>query len=469
MNIESIHPQLVRRKEPLAHLEREFGRIRAAAPPFEPLIVIQGEMGMGKSSLIRTMREAAAADGIPNAIIDFDNSWAKGRYQGEKGFRQVIMDTGQWLSVGQRLSFQGWRFTPLSDLGTATLKDRFFEYLRNLQNYNGRLPVIVAIDSTEECDPALLEKIQQELVVPLVQTQKAVVVMAGRAQIPIGDFELRRREVDFQLQPLTTDQTFEQLGQGDETVEMLSQQLFDLTGGLPGATVFALQRLAEMLPGGVFDPERVEKLKPQLTEELVSDYLFGPKHSRRNIDPLTKKEVEISATPYSFAYTLLGRILSEVLPDNFRGASKGILTRVADELVATTHVQWDSDRFGFAVNPAARRILRRHLEETRPEIAVRVSEISTDHFNRLVDNGNFTYLPAALHSLVSQAKAQGETGVGETMIQQMKIRLSAVETGENRELLSRVEHSLRTFPAWDEVLAPAEIAAIMAQLSDPEV
>jgi len=186
--------------------------------------------------------------------------------------------------------------------------------------------------------------------VPLVATQRGVAVVASRRDLRWPNFSLRRRLVEQDLSPFSNQETERQLGgEADADISSLAQAVHGLTGGLPGASQFVIDRLAAT--------NQLTVNAPALLGTLVDDYLF-----REQSGPPKEAITAVSPLP-SFGYVLLNRVLTKINPKTPERRTREIID-IAEQMEVTGHVNWSSEKKGFRVNPGAAGIMTKLLKAT---------------------------------------------------------------------------------------------------------
>lgn len=318
-----VDGDFVGRKKEIDIFQDELDRLQQGQGPKNAILAIHGEKGIGKTRLVRTLEKRAQQQGALTAVVDLNPAQNHSRESGKPLLDQVI------LSCTQKLA----------GIGTEAM--------------------VVLWDGADSIPQPDLDRIQKEVLVPLLETKRGAAVVASRQPLKWPRFDLRRRLVEQELSLFSPQETERQLGgETDEDISALVQAVQGLTGGLPGANRFVVENLTGQ-PADV----------PEILKALVDDYLFQQQ-------PDLKGEI-IAVSPLpSFGYALLKRVLEVINP----GTSEMWLeevTAVAKQMEATGHVNWSPEKRGFRVNPGAAGIMTNFLKVSRPEQYRDILEIRT--------------------------------------------------------------------------------------------
>lgn len=362
------------RTEELTVTRNLMSELLAGKPIEKPIRYFYGAPMIGKSSLLREIRGCAVEEfGIPNALIDFDpvnkedSSSTKDLYKGALALFNLIDDMKQQLTI-----------SPLSisdhdDEEKAAKK--FLDDVRNSQKLMHK-PLLLLFDTLEEVDTQVFDKLQNNILIPLLESRDTLIVIAARAHIRelpvLFDWSLRRQLRTHQLRPFTiaeTESHFKKLlSEETDTPVKNPQELFKYTNGIPGLNEFV-----------VYNKDKGKVLNKVIENAILERV---PK-AKKLIDILSVVSVLRLFDTELLAYLVrsLEIEVGEDLDQNFG-------TKLLIELLETTLVEHRADGTGYVVVEDIRRILYEYLRETNPKRVIRVHELSVQWFDGEVVKGD---------------------------------------------------------------------------------
>jgi hypothetical protein len=232
------------------------------------------------------------------------------------------------------------------------------------------VPVLV-FDATEKADEELLDWLEEQVVYPVIRTNRAIFVFSGRLWHRWKIFEVRRRVEPVELFPL--DRKREQVeGTADlltrldvERAEPVARALYDYAFGHPLASKVIFKELQGRAPEGV-DEHTLEQNR-DIIAEIVEDRVI----KERFFDELGKHDYLESllwgvCILRKFNPTPLRHFTVSFIDAEYVQKPGGYYLDAIRDMQETTLVQWSSAAGGYTLDPVVRKIMAKNLSMRDP-------------------------------------------------------------------------------------------------------
>lgn len=355
----------VGRKEELRSLTRKIEDAQAGSSITRPVVHIWGAPGIGKSWLLRHICQQASEiasqtselqkrEGALCALIDFSEL----RFAAQEPLTRAEL----LQHLYQQLQSKIKTFQKSHRKHEVTTPLAFFiEYLSELSKQHVTL---LLFDSIENLSPDDFFWLEQHLLEPLARTDRIILVISGRQEIPRWkEFSVRRRLERWEIRPFEASTTREQLSslgvQGKWAPDVYAH-----TFGHPYANQVWGTALADGEPEAVFASQS-NLLLGQIEGELLRGVFSETERDiLRTLSTLRKFNIES-------ARTLLTEILSpekRELGENYGAMSDGDYLRLIERLERTNLVYWHSERRAYVMDPSVRRIIDLRIQQGSPRV-----------------------------------------------------------------------------------------------------
>lgn len=398
-------PEFVNREEEINLIEDRIGTIRYGGSVFKVVINFYGVVGIGKTYLLKKLRELILDKELPCAYVDL----AERDYSAQD--RLLLLE-----DLADRLpnSADGAPLTasvnnPEGDLQTTL--EAFLNYIDHLTRQCSE-PVVFLFDTLEKGDQELLDWLEDAVISPLIQTDRVLVVVASRAAYRWKRFEVRRRSESHQLGPFSEKTTERQL---PSEYNALAPKFVQLTHGHPfgNSRVLESVRQIEQEVGRPLHPDDFENYQKRLIQELV-DKLIVP-HVMEGVSSEIRRACRVMALARQFDVNMLRRLLTQFVEDPFAGKSAAYFLRVVGEMVKTTLVEWSSDRKGYKLDDTIRWMLALNMRllarERYEEINRKLIELYTEWINEVPENRSGFIIERLYHEACLQSVQGVEASV----------------------------------------------------------
>jgi hypothetical protein len=404
-------PDIINRKHELRLIQERLDGLNSGAAVTHPVLFFHGVQMVGKSTLLRKAYRLARSYGMPAVLLDFDREQLKlttgmdNRYDGEARRVWLAHD----LMAGLIKSADAPAARPIQpEWDTADeAVAKCLEYISWLQRFLQK-PVALLFDTLEELEYENLHWLQERLLSNLLDTRQVFVAFAGWAYEdhrepdklhPRFIWPVSRRMLVHRLEAFDLSASQDQISNLGGLPDWLdTEQLLDVTGGLPGLNEQAALSQAETeldlltaMVGVIFD--RVARQQAQdLQEELLVLAPF------RQFDP-----------------RLLGHVietLNECWPDKYPQMDRPSSRKLLNRLRATTLVEQHPDGYGYVVPHDIRRVLDTHSRRRNLQQHFEVHLLAIRWFRDEIEKGDPVFIADELYHLAALwrdvAESQGQ-------------------------------------------------------------
>lgn len=384
----------VNREAEVEDFRSALDRIRVLGSVFQTLYEWHGAPGIGKSTLVRLLKEECDRIQTPYSFIDFDEN----RNSRVSVYKEDISVLIEDLSSG----FLGERVNEVRDTilqyrkAQSKDKERKLDdvaraFQRLIKKLTDKDPVVLFFDETERADQEeVVAWLEEWIVNPLVQNGRCLIVWTGRRPQRWKRFEVRRRA---RVQELGV---FDEEGTKNLFKSNSSYPISDLaipvrmlTGGHPYADTIVLRYLDYMAKEGRKPvKEQFDQIEAALLNELIQNFVDS--FAFKGLDVEVVRACRMISLVRQFDVIMLREILTKALPADFGNYGRNEFGGLLSRLRSTQLVLWDDRRKGYALDPTLRHILGEYIRRDNPELYVQVNfyaiEVYRDWIMRAGDN-----------------------------------------------------------------------------------
>ena len=379
----------------------------------QPIVHIWGIRGVGKSWLLRHLRaqygfaagKGMRKEGTVSTLVDFSRLRFSLRDPLtiadllESFVREVQEQLGERVrTAAEELSAFREELEAVRAVGDREVTraaERFVAFVNRLSY--AFVPLLL-FDSADALDKDDFFWLENRLIEPVARTDRAIVLVAGRREIPRWrEFGARQRLSVWELDAFQREGTLEQLerrGYG-----YVGDVVHSLSFGHPYASQVlgqALDQIAGKRPvGGDFEEEHraeVLVLLRQVEDELL-----------REVEPESYKDVlRALSVLRKFNIESARFVLSTLLDPTYEGRSDAYYLRLYEDLEGTNLVWWSTDRRGYVLGTSLRRIMDLRIRKEASESFVRRHRQALKLYERWMERDPFdrgSFLLEALYHL----------------------------------------------------------------------
>ena len=412
--LRAIAETFVNREYEIDIVEERVDIIRYGGTVFQAVINFFGVVGIGKTMLSQEIYKRMRAYGIPCALVDFtrDDKY----HHPIRGPITLLEDIA--ASVASRVELQPLAFQDLcagfwkeyrAEKPEQTLleqRDRvteaFLDYADRLLRYLERVPMVLLIDTTEAAEQEVLDWLEGEIFIPLLRTERVVIVIAGRVPWRLKEFQVRRRTYQYRLPPFGRETAEKQL----RDYRHLTPKIIEVTFGHPDANRRLVEKVYELeQKEGPFSPQQFDAHKATLVRELVEGLIDDKVLADMPVE--VRQALHLIAPLRQFDVSALRHLLTHFLP---KRGSHYYLAMVR-QMVESTVVEWDSARKGYAIDPIARRMLALDMLLHRPQDYATIHEESVAMYEdwiQRIPEARSRYLVEKLYHMAEVLRAEEE-------------------------------------------------------------
>jgi hypothetical protein len=346
----------VHREDELRLANERLSALRAGKPVAEPVLFFHGIPMVGKSTLLRRIRQIAIQNLIPAALIDFAD--------------ESIGDSGKGR-LAHGIMRQWEAAANVSPFEPVTSRDNVEEIASKLVAYANQLhrsarptPVALFLDTLEKAEWETFSWLQERVIEPLLEEGRIFLALAARAEY----FELPI-ELNWPLSRRTRFLTLGTFGERETPSHLRA-----LKGEMP-LTPWQEQLLKSS------DPNRLTQGVPGLNEivfresfesdEAAVRYLVEEVIFKRVAEGNVGEVRDLLLTMSAFRrmdYLLLAHIAHLFWPHRYPETNRNAGLLLARRMKATTLLEARQDGYGSVISPSLRFLLdnyQRYFEKRR--------------------------------------------------------------------------------------------------------
>lgn len=332
------------REKHLKRVQRCLVALRSGEAVSHPVMFFYGPTMVGKSTLLRKIKQEASNQLIPAALIDFDDP----EFQ-----QRDFVDLAR--KIMYQLKTSGRQLPPEKNIflddSVSEAVEKLLIYARQLRTSAWPTPVALFFDTLEQANSDVYIWLQKQVLLPLLRQGKTFIVLASRKAprelTPALDFGISSRVEIVPLESFSLEQTKQHLQKlftntlKDDWQKSAMQNPIQFTGGIPG--------LNEQLVIHPFDNSK--EARSHLVENVIFKLV-----ATGNLKKV-EDEIVCMAAFRHFHNKMLARVVHYFWPKRYPEESSRAGLKLARKMRATTLVERHSEGYGHVVLPASRQLI----------------------------------------------------------------------------------------------------------------
>jgi len=256
-----------------------------------------------------------------------------------------------------------------------------YVYRQVKQRERQKQPVMLLFDNVDELPSQVFDWLEYEVFSPLVQTDRILLVCAGRSPVRWKRFEVRRRVLLRKLSPPDDGALLERPQTSWSTV---ADQIVEITFNYPPANDAIVAELERMENAKAIDLETFNLHRPgfiKLMVDVIEEKLLT------DVDSDLRQAFRIIAPLRQFDVTRLRAVLPEFDPERFGDRGGNYYLLMLNRMVDTALVEWSVLRKAYVLDETLRRILTLDVEAQNIELVEQIHQQAADlHHSWLEEN-----------------------------------------------------------------------------------
>jgi hypothetical protein len=385
-----------RRKE-IELVNRRASDIKQGLSVKECIITFHGIFGIGKTALLQSLHDYYKQDTeFATVLLDLSSVTPHTHMNMAKlyvleelaqvSLVSVMQDIEQIKAHFSRQEFHDDYVKPL----TVELSDV-------------QRPVVLFIDGWQDIPDIFSRWLEQELLLPLVRTEKAMIVLGSQKILRWKHFEVRSRVGNWELSPLALEDTRQQIGERNAS---LSNLVFSITAGHPWANSLVMQHLPAEQSASAWLEQNQAVVAVRVRDELQERIIQG-KPNREEFQQV----FNILSIFREFDVNTLRVILSQFL-DAFKHSSPAALRVYTRHLQETQVVEWNNERRAWQIDKTLRYIFAQAVRLGNPQRFLAIKQAAIKYYELQVSenhNSRNIYLIEYYYHLLSCKTPQENT------------------------------------------------------------
>jgi hypothetical protein len=463
----------VNREAEVEDFRSALDRIRVLGSVFQTLYEWHGAPGIGKSTLVRLLKEECDRIQIPYSFVDFDEK----RNSRVNVYKEDISALIEDLSSGFLGNEEGEVQDAISQYRKAQSKDKERKlddvaraFQRLIKKWTDKGPAVLFFDETERADQDnVVAWLEEWIVNPLVQNGRCLIVWTGRRPQRWKRFEVRRRARVQELGVFDEEGTRKLFKNNSSyPISDLAVPVRVLTGGHPYADTIVLRYLDYMAKEGRKPvKEQFDQIEPDLLNELIQRFVDS--FAFKDLDVEMVRACRMMSLVRQFDVIMLREILTKALPADFGNYGRNEFGDLLSRLRSTQLVLWDDRRKGYAIDPTLRHILGEYIRRDNPELYVQVNlyaiEVYRDWITRAGDNRGI-YIVEELYQQACANRILKDTSSKEQIKLANLLRQRITEYHQNDSdlhaaALDRLYHELENDPDLPQLIGDEGLSQLL--------
>ena len=295
---------------------------------------------------------------------------------------------------------------------------------------------VLAFDATEKADEKLLDWLEEQVVYPIIRTNRAIFVFSGRLWHRWKIFEVRRRVEPVELFPLDpkreqVEGTAELLTKLDvKRAEAVARALYDYAFGHPLASKVIFKELQELAPERI-DEHTIEKNRDVIAEivkdKVIEERFFDELGKHKYLEPLLWGVCILR----KFNPTPLRHFTVSFIDDEYEQKPGGFYLDAIRDMQDTTLVQWNSAAGGYTLDPVVRKIMAKNLSLQDPAEFRRRHQEAVELYDKWIEqfprNAVGFLIERTFHRNWALRDSKTQREIGETLVSEFDQILKDVE------------------------------------------
>lgn len=248
-----------------------------------------------------------------------------------------------------------------------TSLDRLAEYLLSLNQV-----ILLVVDSWEHVQETLFAWFEWRLLLPLIARGRVVGVFGSQAPLRWRQFDVRRRVDLYQLEPLDTEATSDQL---DVSAELASA-VYQITYGHPLANEIVRALLDAVHAPAAYLASQGSAIAAQVVGGLLARAKVEPDSELRSI-------LQAAALLREFDVNTLRVVLPSAFPV-FTNRSQSALMLAIRQLAETRMIRWDDRRRAYQLDSTLRAIFTHELRLNHPGWYTELRHATIEFYTSLI-------------------------------------------------------------------------------------
>jgi hypothetical protein len=354
-------PRFANRDEEVELIIERYDRLQQSQYVQERLINYYGIPGIGKTRLLSEIRQRLSKRGnVPQAVLTFDDyEHSASSLHAKLHFLHDLFDSDvRSRLTPERISALEEQFAALETAQDDARVDALVQtFVEGLQELVQQQPMVLYLDACEHLRDSLFSWIERMVLLPLVQTERVLCVLASQIELRWRHYHVRRYVMSWNVQPLDEQATHIQIGEA----EPIGADVHAITFGHPFASETLLSRLKEM---DIEHPTQADVAKNRAAlASYVVDALFD--RLMADVSDEVRRVLDIVALFREFDVHVLRHILPRFL-SQFAHRSQSSLHGSIRQLIETRLVHWNSEKRAYEIDMTIRHILAHSLLLNRP-------------------------------------------------------------------------------------------------------
>ncbi len=325
-NLTFKRENFVGRTKEVEHIRQVIKELKRGPTSQQPKsIVFQGEMGIGKSWLLKYLSSEFKGDeGIWTVYCDLK------KYSGQDPSHAVMQVMKLFVKEG---------VIAANDTSPAQASLMIIEKIQDILKEK---LLVILVDHVFESDWKLLSELENHLFGPLAIEPQTLFVLAGRGrEYPWKTPELRLKSEFMPLKPFTKEETKIQMKNISAAAEQNYEKTFSISKGVP-------------LLNFLLTDTSKDKFEQAISYTLESI----PQNQRKQV----RTYLEALSVLRYFDEERIPFMLNAYDPGNKIEDEYAQASKIRDELVRTSFAHWDDEKGGFVMDKSLQGVLSTYLE-----------------------------------------------------------------------------------------------------------
>jgi len=330
-----------------------------------PLIEFYAVKGQGKSWLLKRIFNLFASQPRSQvsgeyakpplvAHVDFDELVEKPALHSFLILRKLASELHQQSKRVGEIPYLNEERAPTA----KKLEKSVTEFVRFVQTLTDKFVPVLIFDTTDHADEQVLEWLEEKIVFPLIQSDQAIFILAGRRRLFWKYFDVRRRVEAHELLPLDEQGSAEQFKLRNQDPQV-GKLLFRFSKGHPEINWRILYGVQYDQGISTVDQTAIELhhkyILERVREVVDSEFLVG----------LSKEAYELlwDTCVLRRFHTAQLRYFAGLHSAKDKKRPEGDYLDLIQQMIDIALVHWDSDEGGYVLDATVRAVMLENLKE----------------------------------------------------------------------------------------------------------